>query len=49
MSNKFKHIDIKNHTYYFFDGTAKIKIFDPNNLKQMKIHRKIFLLTTLIM
>ena len=33
MSNKAKDIDIKNHTYYFFDGIINIKNFDPNNIK----------------
>ena len=36
MSNKFKNIDIKNHTYYFFDD---IKFFDPIKIK---IHEKSF-------
>ena len=26
MSNKFKDIDMKNHTYYFFDYLNTIKI-----------------------
>ena len=33
MSNKVKDINIKNHTYYFFDGIINIKDFDPNNIK----------------
>ena len=33
MSNKFKDIDIKIHSYYFFDGIIKIKNFDPNEIK----------------
>ena len=33
MSNKVKEIDIKNRTYYFFNGIINIKIFDPNNIK----------------
>ena len=33
MSNKIKDINIKNHTYYFFDDIINIKIFDPNNIK----------------
>ena len=32
MSNKFKYIDIKNHTYYFFNDIINIKMFDPNNI-----------------
>ena len=51
MSNKFKGIDIKNRTCYFFNDIIKIKNFDPNkiNTKIMKIHAKIFLFTTLDM
>ena len=33
MSNKIKDIDIKNHTYYFFDDIINIKNFDPNNIQ----------------
>ena len=33
MSNKIKYIDIKNHTYYFFDDIINIKNFDLNNIK----------------
>ena len=33
MSNKFKDIDIKNHTYYFFHDIINIKKFDSNNIK----------------
>ena len=33
MSNKVKDIDIKNHTYYFFNDIINIKNFDPNNIK----------------
>ena len=29
MSNKFKDISTKNHTYYFFDDIINIKTFDP--------------------
>ena len=28
-----KEIDIKNRTYYFFDDTINIKIFDSNQIK----------------
>ena len=31
MNNKFRDIDIKSHTYYFFDNI--IHIFDPNEFK----------------
>ena len=33
MSNKFKDISIKNHTYYFFDDIINVKNVDPNNSK----------------
>ena len=33
MSNKVINIDIKNHTYYFFNDITNIKISDPNNIK----------------
>ena len=33
MSNKFKDIDIKNRTYYFFDDIINMKNFDPNKIK----------------
>ena len=33
MSNKIKDINIKSHTYYFFDHIFNIKNFDPNNIK----------------
>ena len=33
MNNKIKDIDIKNHTYYFFDNIISIKNFDPNKIK----------------
>ena len=29
MSNRFKDIDIKNHTYYFFNDNINVKNFDP--------------------
>ena len=32
MINKIKDIDIKIHTYYFFDDIVNIKNFDPNNI-----------------
>ena len=28
-----KDINIKNHTYYFFDDIINIKDFDPNKIK----------------
>ena len=28
-----KDINIKNHTYYFFDDIVNIKYFDPNNVR----------------
>ena len=33
MSNKFKDINTKNRTYYFFDHIINIKNFYPNNIK----------------
>ena len=30
MSNNVKDINIKHHTYYFFDDIINIKEFDPN-------------------
>ena len=33
MSNKFKDINTKNRTYYFFDHIINIKNFYPNNTK----------------
>ena len=33
MSNKVKDVNIKNHTYYFFNDIINIKSFDPNNIK----------------
>ena len=33
MSNKIKDIDIKNHTYYFFDDIINIKNCDPNKIE----------------
>ena len=33
MSNNVKDINIKNHTYYFFEGIINIKEFDPSNIK----------------
>ena len=33
MSNKVKDIDIKNHTYDFFNGMININNFDGNNIK----------------
>ena len=33
MSNKFKDIDVKNHTYYFSDDVTNIKNSDQNKIK----------------
>ena len=33
MSNKFKDISIKKHTYYFFNDIINIKNCDRNNIK----------------
>ena len=44
MSNKFKYISIKNHTYYFFDDVFNIKSINPNNIKiDEKLHKSIFI------
>ena len=32
MSNNLKDVNMKNHTYYFFDD-INIKDFDPDNIK----------------
>ena len=48
MSNKFKEIDIKNRTYYFFDDSDNIKSLDPSKI-EMKNHAKISSFTTLDM
>ena len=44
MSKKVKDISIKNHTYYFFDATISIKIFDLNNIKINEKSYKHFLI-----
>ena len=33
MSNKFKDIDTKNLTNYFFDNKINIKVLDPHKIK----------------
>ena len=33
MSTKIKDINVKSHTYYFFNDIIDIKNFDPNNIK----------------
>ena len=41
MSKKFKEINMKNRTYYFFDDMIKIKNLDPNKTKiDKKSHKK---------
>ena len=40
MSNKIKNIDIKNHTYHFFDDITKTKNFDPN---KVKVDKKLYI------
>ena len=41
MSNKFKDISIKNHTYYFFNDIINIENFDPINIKiDEKLYKK---------
>ena len=36
MSNKFKEIDKKNRTYYFFNDMINIKNVDPNKIERDK-------------
>ena len=36
MSNKFKDIVIKNHTYYFFDDIINIKKCDRNKIEMVE-------------
>ena len=42
MSNKVKDVNIKNHTYYFFNDIINIKILIQIVLKQMKSHTKTY-------
>ena len=42
MSNIVKDINMKNHTYYFFDDTINIKDFNPSHIKS---ETEIFLFT----
>ena len=42
MSNKFKEIDVKNRTYYFFHGMINKKNLDPNKIKIEKAIKKYF-------
>ena len=47
MSNKVKDVNIKNHTYYFFDDIINIKIFDPTNInRDEKSYKNIFIYYT---
>ena len=39
-----KDINLKNHTYYFFDDIINIKDFDPNNIKTDEKSYKIILI-----
>ena len=48
MSNNVKDINIKNHTYYFFDD-INIKEYDSNNIKLDEKSYKCFFCTTLHM
>ena len=38
MDNKFKDIDIKNCTHYFFDDMVNIKDLDPKSCKNILIY-----------
>ena len=47
MNNKIKDIDIKNHTYYFFDDIINIKIFDPDKVTiDEKLYKSILICYT---
>ena len=41
---RVKDINLKNHTYYFFDDIINIKDFDPNNIKTGEKSYKIILI-----
>ena len=44
MGNNIKDLDLKNHTYYFFDDIINIKNFDPNNIKiDEKLYKNILI------
>ena len=44
MSNIVQDINIKNHTYYFFNDIISIKDIDPNNFKiYEKSNKNIFI------
>ena len=44
MSNIVKDINIKNHTYYFFNDIISIKDIDTNNIKiDEKSYKSIFI------
>ena len=44
MGHKFKDIDIKNCTYYLFDGMINIKNLDQNKIKiDKKSYKNIFI------
>ena len=46
MSNTVKDINMKNHTYHFFDDAIKIKDFDLNSIKlDEKSYKNSFLFT----
>ena len=44
MKNKVKDIDIKSHTYYFFNDIINIKNFDPSNFKLVEKSYKYILI-----
>ena len=47
MNNKIKDIDIKNHTYYFFDDIINIKFFDPDKVTiDEKLYKSILICYT---
>ena len=44
MGNRFKDIDIKNRTYYFFNYMINIKNLDLNKIKRNEKSYKIILI-----
>ena len=44
MSNNVKNIDIKIHTYYFFNDLINIEKFNPNSIKiDEKLYKNILI------
>ena len=49
MSNKFKDVSMKHHTYYFFNDIINMENFGPNSIRIDENLYKIFLITALVM